>query len=488
MAVGVVRADADESDTGRELPVQQRVLVGRTVVRDLHDVDGVCWQRTAGADPTLRGLPQVTEEHPGQARRAVGTWRRLGDEHDARVVAGVRAARARPHHTPTERPEHAGHPVVGLPDVGATALQVLHDAAVRRTADRSDERRVDDARDLVDRPDVVAVEVREDEQVDPADPQQVEARPEAVRVVPGVNQGRAVAATDQHGVTLSDVARRDRPVARDGTAHDQHRNRDGGDTDHDDDSRDEQQAAPRRRSAQHGDREAPADDHGADHSDGPTRPRRRRVRQQRCTVGDAPDRRRGGPGDGCQHRPTPRPDRREQTRTEADDGDDRYQGLGQQVRRHRVGRQRRGQRDRHGPAGDLCCHRHGEGGGRRGPQPSGEEPGERWPEHHDAGRGEHRQREPERPREPGVDHQHADRGQGDEGHAAHGAAGQVHDQHDDRHHRGPNDRRVWPHEHHEREQHGDGRRRPEPPRHPAESPDHHDEADDHRAVRPGYSC
>nr|WP_260233049.1 hypothetical protein [Curtobacterium sp. JUb34] len=358
MAVRVVRADADESDTGRELSVQQWVLVRRTVVRDLHDVERAGGQPTTGTESTLRGLAQVAEEHPGQARGAAVARRWFGHEHDAGVVAGVRVARTRPHDAPADRPEHTGHPVVGPPDVDATALQVPHDAGVRCTTDGTDQCRVDHARDLVHRTDVVAIEVREDEQVDPADPQQLEAGAQALRVVPGVDQRRAHAAADQHGVPLSDVARSDRPVPRNGAAHDQHRDRDGGDTDHDDHARDEQQAVPDRRCAQHGDREARADEHRAAHADRADRPRSRRVRQSCGAVGDATDRRCGHPGDGCEYRPAPRPDRCEQTRTEADDGDDRRQGLGQQVRRHRVGRQRRRQRDRHGPARDLRRHRH----------------------------------------------------------------------------------------------------------------------------------
>lgn len=62
----------------------------------------------------------------------------------------------------------------------------------------------------------------------------------------------------------------------------------------------------------------------------------------------------------------------------------------------------------------------------------------------------------------------------------------MHDEHDDRHHRGPDDRRVGPDEHHEGEQDGDGRRRPDTTGSTAEPPDHHHQAHHHGAVRPGH--
>lgn len=213
MPVRVVRADADQSDRRRGLPVQQRVLVSGTVVRDLHHLDRV---DAGGTEPSLRRLPQVAEEQPGHARRAVRTG--LGAQHEARVVARVPGPRARPEHTPPERAEGAGRRVVGLPHVRAGPLQGTDDPLVGWTTDRSDERGPDPGRHGVDRADVVAVEVGQHQQVDAVDAEQVEARLQPVRVVPGVDEcdrirTRTVSAgpvdspAHEHGVTLTHVFR-----------------------------------------------------------------------------------------------------------------------------------------------------------------------------------------------------------------------------------------------------------------------------------------
>ncbi|QYI98053.1 hypothetical protein K0028_03700 [Curtobacterium flaccumfaciens pv. flaccumfaciens] len=162
----------------------------------------------------MRRLPQVAEEHPGQTRRTGVSVRRPRGQHDARVVAGGTFADQRPHDTPGERPEGAGDPVVGRADVHTRAPQVVDHPIVRRTADGSDQGGLDGAGHRAHRTDVVAVEVRQDEQVDPRDPEQAQARPEPFLVVAGVHEGDGIIAAEQHGVPLPDVARGDRPVAR----------------------------------------------------------------------------------------------------------------------------------------------------------------------------------------------------------------------------------------------------------------------------------
>lgn len=207
MPVGVVRTDPDEPDPRGEPQVELRVLVRGAVVRHLHHVDRPRRQTTGVAQPTLRRLPQVAEEDPGQARRTGVSVRRPRDQHDARVVAGGTVVARRPHHAPGERPEGAGDPAVRRPDVDTGTPEVVDHPLVRRTAHGSDQGGLDGAGHGGHRADVVAVEVRQDEQVDPGDPEQVQARPEPFLVVAGVHQRDGIIATEQHGVPLPDVFR-----------------------------------------------------------------------------------------------------------------------------------------------------------------------------------------------------------------------------------------------------------------------------------------
>ncbi|EYT62165.1 hypothetical protein H489_0114200 [Curtobacterium flaccumfaciens UCD-AKU] len=484
--VRVVRTDPDQPDARGEPPVELRVLVRRAVVRHLHDVDRPRRQSPGAPEPALRRLPQVTEEDPGQTHGAGTAVRRPGDQHDARVVAGVTAAGQGPGDPPDERPEGAGDPVVGGPDVHTRAPQVVDHPAVRRASDGSDQGGLDRVRHGSHRADVVAVEVRQDEQVDPADPEQVQARQEPFLVVAGVHEGNGVVAAEQHGVALPDVARGHRPVAGDGAAHHEHRDGDRCDTDHEHGPCGEQQPGADPAPDQHGRRDAAAHQHGGGHAEHSGRPRRRGVRQGGRPVRDAPDGSSGHPRDGRERLGTRRPHRCDGARGESDHRDDRRERLRQQVRRHRVGRERRRQWDRHGPARHLGRHGDRQCGGDRRPHTTRQQLGERWAEHHDAARGEHGQGERERPREPRVRHEHADRGECDERHAPHGSAGEVHDQHHDRHHRRPDDRGVGPHQDDERQEHHDGHRGPEPARQPAGAAEDDHQPDHHGAVRPGH--
>ncbi|WIB34433.1 hypothetical protein DEJ20_08185 [Curtobacterium sp. MCSS17_005] len=484
MPVGVVRADPDEPDPRGEPSEELRVLVRGAVVRHLHDVDRPRRQTTRVPEPTLRRLPQVAEEDPGQARPTGASVRRPRDQDDARVVAGGTVVARWPHHAPGERPEGAGDPVVRRPDIDTGTPEVVDHPLVRRTADGSDQRGLDGAGHGAHRADVVAVEVRQDEQVDPGDPEQVQARPEPFLVVAGVHERNGVITPEQHGVPLPDVTRGDRPVARHRAPDDEHRHGDRCDTDHDHDPRGEQQPGAELPPDQHGDRDAATHEHGGGHTEHTGRPGCRGVRQGGCPVRDAPDGGGRDPRDGREPLRTHRPHRSETTCGESDHRDDRRERLRQQVRRHRVGRERRRQRDRHRPAGHLRRDGDRECGGDRRPHTTCQELGERRSEHHDPARGEHGQGERERPCEPGVDDEHADRGEGDERDAPHRSTGQVHGEHHDRHHRRPDDRGVGPHEHDEHQEHADGRRGPGASRQTTGAAEDHDEPDHHRAVRP----
>ncbi|OIH94933.1 hypothetical protein BIU92_06100 [Curtobacterium sp. MCBA15_003] len=455
------------------------------MVRHLEDVDGPGRQHAGGAQPSLRRLPQVAEQDPGEARRAGRRVRRTDREHDARVVAGRTVTGTWPHHPPRERPEDTRHPVVRPADVGPGAPEVLDDPVVRRAAGRPHQGGVDRSGDGVDRTDVVAVEVREDEQVDPRGAEQVEARPEPFRVVAGVHERHGVAAPEQHRVALPDVARRDRPVPRHRATDDEHRDRHGGDPDHDDQRRREQE--PPRGPSPDQDRrgDARTREDGRGDPDRSARPGRRGVRQRRRPAGDPADGCGGDPGDGSEHLRADRGHRREDAGREPDDRDDGGEGFREQVRRHGVGGQRRRQRDRHRPAGDLGGDGDREGGGHRCPDSTGEQVGQGRPEHDDPARGEHGQREREGPCDPRVGDEHPGGGEGDERHAPHRAARQVHHEHHDGHHRRAHDRRIGADEHHERQEHADGHGGPHHPRQAAGPPEHHDESDHDRAVGSG---
>lgn len=361
----------------------------------------------------------------------------------------------------------------------------MHDPFVCWTPDRADERGLHPVGHGVHRSDVVTVEVREDEQVDAVDAEQVEARPEPFGVVPGVHHGdsRSGRPAHQNGVPLTDVARRHCPVRRQTGAHDDPGH---GDHDHPDDEdgarqQQETEADPSRH--EDGDGEAHADDRSRDDAADAGRPRSGRVGQGSRPVGDPADRAGGDPGDRGQHPSAPGPDRCRDAGRESHDGDDRRERFGQEVRRHRVRRERRGQRDRHRPARQLRRHGDRQRGCERCPHAPREQCGQRWTEHDDPGRRQHGQREGEGPREPGVGHQHPDHGEGDQRHAPHRTPGQVDGQHHDGHHRGPDDRRVRSHEHDEREEERHGESGTDASRESHHTTEHHHQADDHRAVR-----
>jgi hypothetical protein len=383
--VRVVRTDADESDRRRELSVERRVLVRRAVVRDLHDVDRS--EVDTPPEPALRRGVEVPEEHRGEARR---TPRRPGDgDDDARVVAARRIARTRPHHPPVELAEGPARTVVGPPDVDPGTDEAPDDALVRRPVGRPGDRDVDVTRDLVHGADVVAVEVGQDEQVDPVDPEQVEAGAQEGSVVAHVDQRGARPAAHEHGVTLADVARGHPPVAGQRCPHHRLRDDRGRGADHHDHPGDQQDADPQRGGDEHRGDERRTDHDGRDDPDDAHRPRHRGERQRSDSVRDRADGGRRCPGDGGEDRGARRPGRGDEARAQAEHRDDRRERLGEQVRGHGVRRQRRGQRDRQGPARDLRRDRHGQRGGDRGPAPSCEHRRQRRPQHDDPARREH---------------------------------------------------------------------------------------------------
>jgi hypothetical protein len=487
MPVVVVRADADQSDPGRECPVQLGVLVGGPVVRDLDDVDGRAGLRWRGPEESSLGvLAQVTEEQRADAARARALRCRIDPEHQARRVARAIVALRWPQHPPPQVAEQAARVVGGPSHVDPGAPQVRDDPGVRGPTDRPDQCGVDPRRDRRHRADVVAVEVRECEEVDPVDAEERQTGRQPVGIVPGVDQRRPSTTPEQRGVALSDVAHRDGPPGRDAAADEDGGYRHRPDPDRDRDGRATDQHAAHACGDEDRDRDGRAHRGSGDDPEPTGRPRCRGRRQRSGPVRDQSDAGCGHPPDGREQLGTHRPHRREQARGQAGDGGDRCQDLGHQVRRHGVGRQGGGQRDRDRPAGDLRGDRHRDGRGDRGPHPPRQQLGERRRQDHDPGGRQYRECEREGPGHPRIDDEHARGRDGDERHAPHRSAGQVHEEHHDRHHGRPGDRRVRADEHDEPEQHDHGRDGTHDPWRSDGPSEQHHEGDEDGAVRPGH--
>jgi hypothetical protein len=229
VAVVVAAADADEGDARADPGVEVRMLLGGAVVRDLDDV-----HRRHAADLAGEcGLGAGLEVAEGEDMGALD----VGRENDAGVVdavvlvaavlaAACSVAGRRPQDTPRDRPAGVGeatgqaggrrrHGGAGSVD-GLGGLPV---AVVRPLARAGENRRAAPAAECAgDAPDVVGVEVREHDQVERLDAPAAEAAVDERGVGAGVDEhGTAVAAAQEHGVALTDVALDDRPVG-DGAA------------------------------------------------------------------------------------------------------------------------------------------------------------------------------------------------------------------------------------------------------------------------------
>lgn len=175
-------------------------------MRHLDDVDGR--EEVRGRRPeesSLRVLPQVAEQERAQAPRTRCSGGGIGAQDDARRVPCLRVGAARPEHPPPQVPEGTGGPVRGSSHVDARRAQVREHPGVRRPSDRTDQGGVHPVGDRVDRSDVVAVEVGQDEQVDVVDAEQRQAGPQPLGVVTGVDEGGLPGAPQQGRVSLPDV-------------------------------------------------------------------------------------------------------------------------------------------------------------------------------------------------------------------------------------------------------------------------------------------
>ena len=305
--------------------------------------------------------------------------------------------------------------------------------------------------------------MREHQQIDPTDPEIVEAAPQRLGLRSGVDERDDVTRSDQDGVTLPDVARRVLPVGRargefrDPDAADAREvgdDRDGGDcSSHAAASVRAGAARPRSPSAVTADQQRrsrahrPATDSGL-----PATPRR--IRDRRDPAGGHPrDRRERGSEtrDHREHEAGNQPENRRERRGRC----------GEDVRRHPVERQRRIQHQQHGLAGELRSDRHGEHEGEASRQHATERGGQRPGEHEQPGGREHRQREAVVEGEPGIDDEQPDHREAEHGQPAQGATERQREQHHCRHHAGAQDARLRGDEHDEPGERHERRRDPD---------------------------
>ena len=145
VAVVVPGSDTDEPDRRVQRLVERRRLIGRAMVRDLHDIDPA--EVRGGEQPHLRFLAEVAEEDAAQAPDGARAHR-AHVENDARLVAGLDAAWWWPDHLPSELAQHAALPRRHLVDVGAAGSERFGDPGVAGIRWRADQ----DAIDVTRRP------------------------------------------------------------------------------------------------------------------------------------------------------------------------------------------------------------------------------------------------------------------------------------------------------------------------------------------------
>ena len=219
MPVDVVGADGDEAGTGVECVVEGGRLIRRPVVRDLDHVDG--------SDRQPREAPLLLRTQVAQQRDREGPADGVGADVDAQGHAGrvppERAALLGPEDPPAERPQGA---LLAPLRFAHLRPRVAEDAPVALVADLgrgTDERGADPVGRGLEPADVVEVVVRQHEQGDPIDAEQGEARVEALRERPRVDQQHSPVAAEEDRVALADVAHRDPPVLGDGPGAQQRR-------------------------------------------------------------------------------------------------------------------------------------------------------------------------------------------------------------------------------------------------------------------------
>ena len=377
----------------------------------------------------------------------------------------------------------AGHDLDGLRSAAHERTQhAIRSPTVERTVDD----RVDAAHHGGGSPGVVGVPVRHDEQVEPVDPEQGEAAIERRRFGAGVDERRRVRGPDDDRVALSDVAGRDVPGARPRRADHRRRSEPGADR-HGEADR-EYGRGDRARTAM-----SPAGHGQAD------RQRRAACEQQRpCGIRKPGQPAAREPGRAVRHERDPRrgqprdleeghADRRQHRQDEAsEESDHRAHGSRrrrQQVGGHAVEGDRRVEQDEDGLAGELCGQRHREHHRERRGHHAAEAACERTGQEQQSCGRRGGEREPVVAREPRVEGEQSDDGDGEGRDAAPWAPHGDGHEHRDGHRAGTDDARLGRHEHDEAAQGDEGRDDPGAPAEAAERREGERGGRDDRAVR-----
>ena len=402
MPVAVLGADADHAHRGVQFGVEPLALVGRPVVRHLHEVDGAEAGRRRASAPgrprrDRRGTPRDTRARRDRSPR----WRRS----PARPAASGQTTRqrasprspCRPATTSTaSAPPRTSGPRTRserFPSSGPWMTVSTRPTAASTPPTWSASQWVSTSRSIL------------------PIPSSRQAALECGGIGAGVDQRGRTGGADEDGVALPDVAGRDIPRAgsrrsghdRGADAHaDRHREA------HREERRDHgPRASPHAgRHEEQGQRGAGGEERGARRIG---RPRESTARERRSAVRDECDPRRGDP----RHLQDRDPDRGQHGEHEApdqsEDGSHRCRGRGEQVGRHAVERDRGVEQDEDRLAGELRGDRHGEQHGERGRHHHGEALGERAGEEQQPGRGGSRQREAVVASEPRVEGEQSDR-------------------------------------------------------------------------------
>jgi len=478
----VVLADPDEGEAGAEPQIQLARLIAAAVVRDLHDVERAR-NATRRRQQLLRILRQVAEEQRARHPRS----RDL--EHEARVVAGPERARVArgPEHPPrrlAERAVRARERLAHLARDGAGGFEVA-----ARLGGAVEDRRAP-ARERRHARDVVGVEVREEGEVDATDPQPGETSGEGLLVGASVDDRDAARRAQHNGVSLADVAQRDRPVARcrEGSrdAPERDRSRAGAERDGEDPraraAQDPRRAA-RRQARDHHDG-ARAEDRERNEASDALLPREARGRQGREDLGRARDPRRREPGERGSAEREGREGMRE-ARHEPQHGRGGGRGARDHVRHDPVERDLRGEEHDDGAADDLRRERHRDAERQRPRHPPVEPAREGLRQQQERARRAGGKHEAVRRGEPRVGgHEHGDRER--EHGRPRAPAAEEECEHRDRRHRGRADHaRLGGDEHDEAREHRERDDDPRAAAQPARRADRERDAHDERAVAAG---
>lgn len=448
---------------------------------DLHHIDRA--DAPGREELLLRSLPQIAQEEAGQPRP-------LGADHNAPVVSGRRVARAcwRPDHPPAKRTECPRHACTSKVHPNALVDQRGVHPFVGCAIGRPDQRSVDAIHRTGEPADVVGVEMRQDQQVDPGDPERVEAGRSGLRRASDVDHRDRASVAQEERIALADVAGGDLPVARhaDGSRDDP--SSQGPCIRPDSDRECEGRAARQHRGEamphgqhRHGSQNARAQQH-ADHA---LHPRQCRTRERRGGVGDLRDPRRRQPGQAHEQLPERGRPREGETRQTTEHRGERRGRFGEKVRSHAVERDGRREEDQNGLARQLRRRRDRDGEGDTARHPAAEDARQRAGEEQEPGRRGHGQGEPVVARHPRVVHeQHHDRERQGR-HAVRRPPSGERDQNDQGHRRGPQDAGPGPDQHDERKQRGGGDDDSEPPTGTEAGGDEEHQSGDERAVCAG---